>query len=239
MDSHRNSCDGADSSGSSGASVATGNSSDTGSHCSNENLLLDLSQPVQGEQHAATTPSGQIVDDPLLSSTHSTSHPDGLIECDDDNQGSSTHTHHSGSVSLGGGRDEAAHALLGGGGLSSPLTAPMPLSGYLKVSEGGAASPSLAEGAGEPCAVTRASRLHEVETSSENFSAADNTKAMVGGSISEWPEIFGRGAAAPWAEKKGHVAVHPVLSQAGLKPTEKRVDDDEHVSKEVCLGRWL
>lgn len=196
------------------------------------------SRSPQVDSNRSQIPSGQLVDDPLLSSSHSVSYPARQIECDD-TQHVSTRTHRR-SVSLGGGHEEAGHDWLGGDGLLSPRIVPNRLSGGLKASAGGESCAQSPGGAGTSHVGTRVSPSHGVKTSIAlgvgprggrtsdliDTSAAESSIATVGDSPVEGVETFG-----------DHLAVHPGLSQAEVKPAEKR-DDDAHISEEVRLVKW-
>lgn len=266
MDRHRASCEGGAVSSSS-ASVkdnnknnsSTSSDTSTGIQCSNEDFP-GSSRPPQGAPHAAAAaaamPPAQLVDESPVSS-HSMSRSVQLFECNDTGD-PSTHTHHhDSSVSLGGGRDEAAHVFfLGGDGCLSSTDVPMrrPLGG-LEASAGGAMSALPTDGTRTPWFGTPVSWPYGMENNNVawaggrargdwnrdllDLSAADedtSATAAVGEILAEGAEIFGTGAAARGVAGFGHPAVHPVLSQEGVRPGENRDHGDTRISKEVRYG---
>lgn len=252
MDRHRPSCEGGTASSSSESGENNNNSSSaTRIQCSNTDFPLGPSQPSQGAPRAAVMPPGLLVDEPLLSS-HSVSRTDQLIGCDDKGE-SSTGTHY-GSVSLGGGRCEAAHVSVSTDDYLPRRIVPKPQVGGLEASAGGATSAVLADSAVTPCGGAPVSRSNGVETGNAVWAGArcggnrdfldlsaneDTAATVVGGSLAAGAEIFGRGAAAPAVAEDDNRAVYPVMSQAGERSTERCDHDDGHISREVCWANWL
>lgn len=215
--------------------------------CSNTDDFLGPSQPPQGAPRAAAMPPGLLVDEPLLSS-HSVSRTDQLIGCDDKGE-SSTRTDY-GSVSLGGGRYEAAHVSFNKDEYLSRRIVPNPQIGGLEASAGGATSALLAHGAITPCGGAPVPRSYGVETGNAvwagargggnrdllDLSANEDTGAtVVGGSLAAGAERFGIGAAVPAVAEDDNRAVYPAMSQAGARPTERHDHDDGHISREVYV----